>query len=258
MLKKLWLAVVMAGMVGGCSLIPRKAGLEVLGYPSAKVYLDGKEVGMTPYKSTTLLPGRVSVRLVNGTDEWQKDIPLVNNANTIVNWEFGSGKTKGGGYVLYVEATGDKARAELLVNSKPEKAAVAIDGEIKALSPVVIPDLGEGDKQVTISFPSFKTINLFVKSLKGYQLVLEAELQENEVIKEEGPQVLPTPTAVGPTVKIRETETGWLRVREEPSNASAEVGKVNPGESYALLEEQNGWYKIALGWISAKYADKVE
>jgi hypothetical protein len=35
-------------------------------------------------------------------------------------------------------------------------------------------------------------------------------------------------------VVIRDTETGWLRVRATPSGS--EIGKVLPGETYKLLE----------------------
>ena len=70
-------------------------------------------------------------------------------------------------------------------------------------------------------------------------------------------------TATGQTVLIKETPTGWLRVRGEPSTVGAEVGRVNPGEKYTLLEEKDGWFQIEYeegknGWISGQYAEKTE
>jgi uncharacterized protein YgiM (DUF1202 family) len=64
-------------------------------------------------------------------------------------------------------------------------------------------------------------------------------------------------------VIIKETETGWLKVRENNSASSKEVIKVKPGEQYVLLSEEKDWYKIDLGssksgWISATYAEKSE
>lgn len=64
-----------------------------------------------------------------------------------------------------------------------------------------------------------------------------------------------------PKVTIKETETGWLKVREASSSASKEVSRVNPGENYNLLEETTDWFKIQLengtdGWISSNYAEK--
>lgn len=62
-------------------------------------------------------------------------------------------------------------------------------------------------------------------------------------------------------VKIAPTPTGFLNVRSSPSTSSSVVDKVNPGETYDLLEEQSGWYKIKLpsgqGWVSSQYAKKI-
>jgi hypothetical protein len=65
-----------------------------------------------------------------------------------------------------------------------------------------------------------------------------------------------------PYVTIKETGTGWLRVRETASGTSDnEIGRVNVGESFPYLESSNtGWYKIEYeagkeGWITARYAE---
>jgi len=62
-------------------------------------------------------------------------------------------------------------------------------------------------------------------------------------------------------VVIEDTPTGWLRVREGPGTTYDEITKVYPGETYPLLEESAGWYKIELedgreGWVSGDYASK--
>ena len=58
-------------------------------------------------------------------------------------------------------------------------------------------------------------------------------------------------------VTIKETGTGWLRVRSTPSGN--ETGKVYPGETFDLLDEKNGWFLLELsdgarGWVFARYA----
>ena len=63
------------------------------------------------------------------------------------------------------------------------------------------------------------------------------------------------------TITIQETPTGFLRVRKEPTVSSEEIGRVNPGETFTLIEEKTGWYKIELkdkqeGWVSSQYAKK--
>ncbi|MFH0891873.1 MAG: pilus assembly protein PilM [Candidatus Falkowbacteria bacterium] len=54
-----------------------------------------------------------------------------------------------------------------------------------------------------------------------------------------------------------------LNVRQGPGTSFKVVGKAGAGETYAQLEEAEGWIKISLpgggeGWVFGEYADKVE
>ena len=69
------------------------------------------------------------------------------------------------------------------------------------------------------------------------------------------------PEVVIEEVKILETPTGFLNVREGPGTNFAKVGEVKPGESYELVSEDptKGWYQIQLdltrtGWVIKQYA----
>ncbi|MFA6361444.1 MAG: PEGA domain-containing protein [Candidatus Shapirobacteria bacterium] len=256
-----------AFFLGGCSLVPKKSALEINSYPVAKVYVDGKEVGMTPYRNRTLVPGEVEIKLVTNDKLWLKKIKLQNNINTVIDWEFGKTDEESGGYILYLEKTGDKNKAGLMINTNPDKTTITIDNEIKGLAPMRISDIDAGDKHLALSFPNYKTIDIFMKSINGYQLVVDASLAEDKTnIIEEEAEIKSTDlsTSIATTkIKIKETETGWLKVREASSSASKEITRVNPGETYSLLEEQTDWYKIDLGngkngWISIKYGEKSE
>ena len=62
----------------------------------------------------------------------------------------------------------------------------------------------------------------------------------------------------GKNATIKETGTGWLRVRDLPSLNGKELTKVDVGKSFAVLEEQTGWVKIKVsdtiqGWVSTDY-----
>jgi hypothetical protein len=75
-------------------------------------------------------------------------------------------------------------------------------------------------------------------------------------------KVLKTPPLVD-KARILPTGTGWLRVRAEPSLSSAEVTKINVGESFEILAEQEGWIKIKLadggeGWVSSSFIEKFQ
>ena len=63
----------------------------------------------------------------------------------------------------------------------------------------------------------------------------------------------------GRIVEIKPTETGWLRVRSQPSGAATEIARVSTGERYFVTGDAgNGWIKIKLtngteGWVSSQY-----
>jgi len=266
MYKKILILLLASVFLSGCSLSPKKSGLEIISYPTAKVYVNGKELGSTPYKNLNLKPGDNEVKLVAGTREWKKTIELQNNINTVINWQFGDDDNGSSGYILYLEKTGDK-KASLLVNATPNKTTIKIDGEVKGLSPLKVSELNSGDRQLTISYVGYKDINVFMKAISGYQLVVNAKLAEEknkvEPIAEPKNEAVNSGLSVdqGQKVTIKETETGWLKVRELNSSSSKEIARVKPGEIYTFLEEKTEWYKIDLGnglngWISASYASK--
>lgn len=250
-------------MLGGCGLVSQKAGIEIMSYPTAKVFIDGKEAGMTPYKNTSLVPKDTEIKLIASGLEWNRKIRLENGVTTVIDWEFGKSERESGGYILGMEKTGDKNRAGLMISTSPDEAAIMVEGEIRGKSPIKLEDIGEGDKQVTISLPGHKTINVFPKGIRNYLLVLEARLAEEitTTIEAETELAKPEPEMEEEMVLIKETETGWLRVRSQPGNSGEEIAKVKPKEKYRLIEEKEGWYKIELpnkneGWVSAKYAEK--
>lgn len=64
------------------------------------------------------------------------------------------------------------------------------------------------------------------------------------------------------SLKIQETGTGFLNVRDKSDVKGNIVGKVLPGEQYTYKNEQNGWYEIALsdgtiGWVIGDYVELI-
>ena len=62
-------------------------------------------------------------------------------------------------------------------------------------------------------------------------------------------------------VVIKETEVGYLNVREGAGKNFSVVTKVVPGEAYELLESQSEWTKIKIseslsGWVANKYIER--
>ena len=81
--------------------------------------------------------------------------------------------------------------------------------------------------------------------------------------KEEAIQPTSQPKVVAQTgqfIIIKDTPTGFLRVRETPSGK--EITKVLPGEKFELLDESNGWLQISLedgtlGWVAKQYSSII-
>jgi len=265
MFKKGLLIIGCSLLLAGCSFGPKRSALEVYSSPEAKVFVNGKEMGTTPYKNTAMLPQTVEVKLTVGIKQVIKKINLKNGLTSVLDWKFDDNGDDGG-YVLNMENTGSQ-KCGLLINSIPSQATIAVDNKITGFTPKRIDDLGTGEKHVAISFPGFQSSNLFLRTTTGYNLVVETKLvKDNQIIAPITDEETATTSAIATTSKneilIKQTETGWLKVRGSNNGSSAEVAKVNPGEKYEMLEEDNGWIKIKLidgktGWISAKYAEKV-
>jgi hypothetical protein len=273
---------------------PSDAGLKVDSTPASIVYLDGKEVGRTPYESEKLSTGEKTIKIVpeqtfGNLNSWEVKVKLVSGALAVVKKDFAEDESQSSGYIITMEPIVDKKTSSLLIVSIPDSAVVRLDGDSKGFTPVSLDKLSEGDKIITLTAPDFtdKTIN--AKLYKGFKTIINETLAQS-IAAETGEltptpsliaSITPTPKVTGkitptpaakvtpttpatPYVIIKATETGWLRVRAEASSKTGqEIGRVLPGEKYSLLDEVTDWYKISFGtnkegWISAAYATKVE
>ncbi len=57
---------------------------------------------------------------------------------------------------------------------------------------------------------------------------------------------------------INSNPLGFLKVRDGPSASANELGQVNPGQTFVVLDTNGGWYKIEYnsgqsGWVSGSY-----
>lgn len=264
MIKKVILIIGCSLILGGCTFGIKKSALEVYSSPNVKVYVNGKDMGMTPYKNAGMMPQTIDVKLALESRQVTKKITLKNGLTTVIDWKFDNNGDDGG-YVLNMENTGG-SKCGLIINSIPSKATIAVENEIIGSTPKKIDDLGTGEKHVSVNFPGYQGANLFLKTTTGYNLIVETKLvKDNQVIEPEM-ETAPADSAAILTgrsmVKIKETETGWLKVRESNNGSSRELIKVKPGEQYELIEEKDDWIKIKLndgtsGWVSAKYVEKV-
>jgi len=254
------LIIISASLIlGGCGLTPI-AGIEITTQPSVKIKIDDKDAGMSPYKNRSMKVGTVEVKLgQEGIGFWSRQIELKKNISTVINWTFGKDEIYSGGYILSMEKTGGK-QSSMIVSSSPAKATVFVGGENRGLTPLYIADLTDGDKEVKITIPGYNNINLGVRPVIGHQIVLEAVLAKEERIILT-PTPISSPQELGNKIKIKSTDTGWLRVRNMPNSTGTEIDKVNVGEIFDSVGDSGEWTHIIVrekqGWVSSKFVEKI-
>ncbi len=264
---------------------PKQGELRVDSQPTASIFLDNKLLGRTPFKDK-VQAGEYTLKLVaesnlNQLAPWEGKIKVGNNLLTYVNSNLAESELNSAIEVLWLEKITSK-QSEISLVTNPDGASVIVDNETKGITPLSVADIAAGDHTINITSPGFLTRTLKIKTTPGYKIIASIKLAlASGGVPEASPSASPTPTITSkptkaatssastvpdppkPFVIIKDTPTGFLRVRMEPSTAATEAARVNPGEKYPLVGSQTGWYQIKYdgtnkGWISGQYAEKVE
>lgn len=268
----LLIVVVIAVAFGATKLFFRlrsggKAGLKVNSTPQSSVFINDEFKSKTPYDEK-IVAGKYLIKLTpEGTDadtsSWQKEITLSPGLLTYINRELGGSDLTSAGEILSLEKT-EGSGTQVSVVSTPDGASIALDGQDKGASPLVI-DTSAGEHTLFVFAPGFIGRQVKIKATEGFKLNVDVQLALIDGEKEatESAESEEGEEAAGTKVKILDTPTGWLRVRESPSLSATESAKVDPGKEYPFLGEEEGWLKIEYekdkeGWVSSRYAEKVE
>jgi hypothetical protein len=269
-----------------------KAGLgalQVTTTPRATIFIDGTQAGITNFFNDKIKAGEHIVKLVpEATGEeladWEGKVVLSSGISTVINRSFGASEQTSSGEVLTLEKISGRGKSALAVISVPDQAMVKLDGEPQGFAPVLKEDLPSGAHQVVVSNPGYEERTIPFKAVAGYKLIINVQLSRKIEVGQEATasgeaRMTPTPTTKGkavvtprptttlpdkPYVVVKETPTGWLRVRMGPSVSATEAAKIGPGEAFPYLsEEKSGWLKIEYednkeGWVSGVYVDLVK
>lgn len=262
---------------GGYKLLSLRSGgtsgLKVLSTPTASIFLNDKLIGKTPYDDKyssgeyilKLIPEGISSQTVS----WQGKITLNPALLTYINRDLGTSELTSAGEILTLEKI-SQPQAKLAVTSQPDGSTVLLDGQEKGTTPLSPIDITAGEHEVGVTSPGFTARTVRISAVTGYKLTASVQLALAP-----GQETTPSASATSsstttsgkqvnkPYVVIKDTPTGFLRVRVDPSLSATEAAQVKPGEKYPYLDTNDGWYKITYdtgksGWVSASYADKVE
>ena len=285
------LALILVGLIVKNKFFskPGPGALQISTTPKATVFIDGTQVGVTPFFDDKLKSGEHTVKLVpeattDNLVSWEGKVNLTPGILTAINRNFATSEAFSSGEIIWLEKISSRDKSSLSVISTPDQAVVKVDGEPKGFSPVLVENLSPGSHQLSVGTPGYEERTISAKTVAGYKLIVNVQLaQKIEGIEEAtpsaelgpspSPKASPTPkTTPKPTITppekpyvlIKETPTGWLRVRMEPSASATEAAKVNPGEMFPYLnEEKSGWLKIEYeegkeGWVSGVYVELVK
>lgn len=251
----------------------------IMSTPKATVFIDQIQVGTTPHRQT-LKVGEYTVKLIPDKEatqsaSWQGKVSVYKNAVTYVGRALGSSEISTAGEISTVQKMDVKPSrdglGEIAINTDPAGALAYLDLDEKGVAPLLLSDVPKGTHEVMVYLPGFlrRTFKLNVEA--GYRTSTIVKLaidksgsptaSPSALMKKD---VSPSPASLPKKTKVRikDTPTGWLRVRSEPSVQASESAKVNPGETYDLIEEQPNWYKILFndeqeGWVASEFVEKI-
>lgn len=229
------------------------SGITISSIPSeAVVYLDGKEAGKTPYENRNLNVSDYTIRLEKDKASWQGKVSLTAGTVTVINRDIASDSASSAGETLTLE----KGKG-LTVISNPAGADVDINGKSYGKTPVVI-DTDPGEHMILISHANYLNRSIKADLPENFNLIVSVDL----AISEADLTNIATPVITQtPMVLVKNTPTGFLRVRDKPNLTGKEIARVKPGDSLILLEEQGAWDRIRVsdgveGFVSSSYVEK--
>lgn len=261
--------LIFAGTIFVLSQRSGKGALQVTSVPASQVYLNGKFIGKTPLckceQKEMLNIGDYTIKLVpteGGFLPFEQKITVNKSVLTVVDRTYAKGASSEGS-IINLSSLDDKNQSSLFVISFPDKARILLDNSPSGLTPLLLKDVTDSDHTLTFRKEGYKEKVIRIKTTKGYKLTSVVYLGVLETVASPSAQPVASASAVPSVTQIviLNTPTGFLRVRDDASLAGSEIAKVNPGDTFDLISEKNGWFEIKLkdgktGWVSSDYAKK--
>jgi hypothetical protein len=184
--------------------------------------------------------------------KWEGRIKLKDGTLTVVNRELANDVASASGEVLTLE----KGQGVTLL-STPNEAEVEIDGKNYGKTSTLA-NIPPGQHTFVLSKSGYLKRSIKADVPENFNLTLNVDLALTEADLTD----VNTPTiTITPKLVVKNTPTGFLRVREKPNLNSKEVAQVKPNDELTLLEEVSTWYRVRLddgteGYVSSTYVNK--
>ncbi len=227
-----------------------KAALQVTSVPESDFYVDGKKIGTTPFYSDQLSSKVYEVKIATGEASWTGKIKLNGQTLSFINRNLNPKSNMGqsGEILTLTKGSG------LTVISNPAGANVELDGKFLGTTPQTFKNIDEGDHQLILSHDGYEMRSISIHTQKDFELLATVDLS----------YLPPDKGTFQPAsqVEVDPTDTGWLRVRSQPTLNASEVGHVNTGEKLTVFEEKDGWLRIESllgtnGWVLKNFTSPI-
>jgi uncharacterized protein YgiM (DUF1202 family) len=235
----------------------------------ASVFVDSNLKGRAPFEEL-LSAKEYTIKIVPESQldklvTWQGKITVYAGRLTYVRVDLATSELFTAVDTVWLEKTSGNA-SEITVISVPDGANVKIDDVDQGTTPLSVRNISVGDHIVLVSSSGFVSRIVKVRTSPGYRINTSVKLS---MLPAGSTQIVPT--SITPTVTpgvaglqstkkiiIKDTPTGFLRVRSSPSKDATESGKVKPKDIYTVIEQKDDWYKIeyitgSVGWVSGQY-----
>lgn len=233
--------------------VKESSGISVISDPAgATVFLNGQEVGKTPLSEKNLEVKTYEIKIQKEKLVWQGKVKLTAGTVTVVSRDLSADLASSAGEMLTLEKG-----SGLTIISSPTEAGIVVDGKSLGKTPLIV-SVDSGEHMIVVSKANYLNRSIRADLPSGFNLTVSADLALSEADLTVAP--LPVATQV-PEVVVKNTPTGFLRVRDKPNLTGKELAQVKPGETLVLLEEQGVWGKVRLangteGYVSAVYIQK--
>lgn len=253
--------------------------LKILSSPETSLFIDNVAVSKTPFEGKYKV-GEYLIKLIpegtaTDTASWQGRVKVYKNSLTYVNRELGTTDITSAGDIFFptkMDTSPKTSNAgEISVETDPNGAIVKLDNDEKGVASMLLSDVPKGTHEINIYLPGFFPRTQKINVDEGYRvnaifkLAIDLSQKQATPSSELNSKTM-TKTSQGGalfSVKIKETPTGFLRVRADASISASEETQIKPGQTFDVLEEKSSWYRISYepnkdGWISSEYTEKTQ
>lgn len=229
------------------------SGISVISDPvDATVFLDGQEVGPTPFNAKNLEVKTYEIKIQKEKLMWQGKVKLSSGTVTVISRDLSLDLASSAGEMLTLEKG-----SGLTIISSPTESDVTVDGKSAGKTPLTV-NADSGEHTILVSKANYLNRSIRADLPSGFNLTVSADL----ALSEADLTLVAAPVVAQVTeIVVKKTPTGFLRVRDKPSLNGKELAQVRTGETLVLLEEQGSWDKVRLadgteGYASAMYMEK--